>query len=290
MRRSFSNVGVSYTPNKLFYGLSFGNDACAEHEIGIKKLAKNLGVSYDSDNSPGIDCRVITKPENVLLLKSDTMVMLTTKRTRYTYATDKTMATFDDYKTWEFKNLTLEELKDNYVCAWDENHFQMIGSLKHFENLFETMKQCIDNKDVCIVSYKQPFSGISYQLFICHRLNVEIKNAIYNADMLGIHLKELLKEHGFDVLLKTKASFKNHHYFGCCSPHLLCSNIKNPNVVKEACEKAHTKYNLNFWVNYSDADDHYGWHTGEQIKEWLESDTKTLKQINEDFKKKYKNQ
>lgn len=41
-----------------------------------------------------------------------------------------------------------------------------------------------------------------------------------------------------------------------------------------------TKYDIHFWINYSDDDDNFGWYIAEDIIKWLSTPGLKLKSLN----------
>jgi hypothetical protein len=60
---------------------------------------------------------------------------------------------------------------------------------------------------------------------------------------------------------------------------------------REKLKKArNTKYDISYWINYSDDDDNAGWYTVEEIMRWLKSDkklTEVVPQEKAEYKKTY---
>ena len=59
-----------------------------------------------------------------------------------------------------------------------------------------------------------------------------------------------------------------------CSPKWICYGDEE---AREATKKKmNTQYDIMYWINYSDADDNFGWYTVEEIKEWLTGNKKLV--------------
>ena len=76
----------------------------------------------------------------------------------------------------------------------------------------------------------------------------------------------------------------NHGYYIACSPKWIdYEDAENREAKKK---EYHTKYDIMYWVNYSDDDDTHGHFTVEEIKEWL-GGKKKLSEIRKANEAKY---
>lgn len=69
-----------------------------------------------------------------------------------------------------------------------------------------------------------------------------------------------------------------------CSPYWIDYNDQKRR--KQIKKQYNTKYDIHFWINYSDDDDNFGWYTAEDIINWLSTPGLKLTQISKNGSKK----
>jgi hypothetical protein len=164
--------------------------------------------------------------------------------------------------------------KDNIATAWDGGSFG-IGVMgdKEVEYLKE-IRDAILNKNLTIANInlqpKNPFSRGSLSLLITDRIPQEAVDQMYAADKeyydrldyeVKIGMKKIIEKYG------NKKGYQGDKYFMACSPKWIdYDDVENR---EEQKKKYNTKYDIIYWINYSDNDNNYGWYTVEEIKKWL---------------------
>ena len=78
------------------------------------------------------------------------------------------------------------------------------------------------------------------------------------------------------VAEKKHNGYKGAKYFCACSPKWI--DYEDPENREKCKKEMNTKFDIQYWVNYSDDDDNYGYYTVEEIREWL-TGTKKLVEI-----------
>jgi hypothetical protein len=271
MRRGYQEFGI-IEEDGIFYGISLGWDFCAEHEWGIKDLKRLLGIN---DSKIGIEGRTITKSDEVIFIKDKKQALLRTK-------------------PWickpeqKIKDLLPSELYihdgdgKKIATAWSGSEFGVLVEGKENIEKLEELYNNFKNKNITIASIKGTlpvFSNSSLSLLIKDRLPKEALDSMYNVDKSALDLVEYEKEIGVTAL-KEKVrgnGYKGEKYFCACSPRWIdYENKENREAIKQKLE---TKYDIQFWINYSDDDENYGWYTAEEIIKWLSTPGLKLTQI-----------
>ncbi len=264
MRRATSNFSVIKDEN-IFYGISLGYDYCAEHEWGIEKMRKDLGIGTNPDVL-GLENRIVTKNNSVIFKKDEKQALLT------------------NHLPWRktVEEVTLKDLTPNdlsYVSqfskdlatAWDGEHFCIIVSgeenINHLENLYNQFKN--NNVAITRINSEIPaFSNASLCVLIADRLPQKSIDGMYAVDKAAKDLVDYEAEIGLTKLKEeTRNGYKKEKYYCACSPRWI--NYENPEAREKTKEKLGTKYDIQYWINYSDDDDNYGYYTVEEIKKWL---------------------
>ena len=297
MRRATYDYSI-LTDEDVFVGISLGADATSEHEWGIKEMRETFGIPESSKKTMGIKSRTISKcPENLLFKRDKNSAVLWVAYIDW-YPENKIrkelpdeIKNFKDQIKWsqEYRKRRLEkhkegdyisEEKDPLVTAWDGSTFgvAVVGETEAdwLEFLYEQFKK----KNIAIAMMNlnpgNPFSNNSLTLAILDRLPKEVHDMMYAADKKYYDLQDYEKKIGMikikDKVMKQRREkggnmHKDLHYYMACSAKW----IDYENEVERAKykEKHETKYDIHYWINYSDDDDNCGWYTVEQIKEWL---------------------
>lgn len=271
MRKAYKDFGI-IEENGVFYGISLGWDFCAEHEWGIKDLKILLGIN---DTKLGVDGRAITKNDEVIFVKDKKQALLRTKPWGY-----KDGDKLNDLLSGELYIYSKDDKKIS--TAWSGSDFGVLVEGKENIQKLEELYNNFKKNNIVIASLKgvvPVFSNSSLSLLIKDRLPQEALESMYNVDKKAIDLIEYEKEIGV-TKLKEKVrgnGYKGEKYFCACSPRWIdYENKGNREVLKK---KLGTKYDIQFWINYSDDDDNYGWYTAEEIIKWLSTPGLKLTQI-----------
>lgn len=293
MRRASQSNGLIVNNDK-FIGIALGFDFCAEHEWGITDLKRICGMPDASRKNMGVANRTITKVP-LLVFREETykkrkMALLFTGREWRTEGEN------DDYLPHDLKNWKEDLIwnekwnkehpdtgsdKDNIITAWDGGSFgvAVLGD-KEVEWLKE-LKAEIEKKNLTIavanLRAKNPFAGSSLCLMITDRIPKETLDALYMGDKEYFDREEYEEKIGMKKIIeKNKGRYGELHYFLACSPKWI--DYSDKEAREEQKKKHNTKYDIMYWINYSDDDNNYGWYTVEEIREWM-TGNKKLKDI-----------
>lgn len=295
MREASQDYGL-IVENDKFIGIALGYDYCAEHEWGIADLKRLCGMPEASKKNIGVKNRTITKVPPFVFKevteKNKKFAILYTGRT-WDKPEDLEKYLPHDFKNWTENLLrsekwnkehpnTRNDKKDNISTAWDDGSFGVaVMGDKEVEYLKE-LKEAIEKKNLTIavanLRAKNPFAGSSLCLLLTNRIPQETLDAMYHGDKEYFDREDYEKKIGMKKILTEKnKSYHSLHYFLACSPKWIDYNNEE-GTLEERKKKLNTKYDIEYWINYSDDDDNYGWYTVEEIREWM-TGTKKLAEI-----------
>jgi hypothetical protein len=310
MRKATSDYAF-ITDEDQFLGVSLGADFTSEHEWGIKGIREAFGIPESSKKNMGIKSRTITKCPHTLLFKRDKDSAVLWVAYEDWYPEKKVreelpreIANYKDLIKWDKEwyerqmkkakkskeeNPYIPEEKDPMITAWDEKSFGVAVVGEPFCDWLEFLYEQFKKKNVAIAMMNlhpgNPFSNSSLTLAVLDRLPKEVTDMMYQADKKYYDLEDYEKKIGM-VALKEKVKklrqkkaqesnshfYKGLHYYMACSPKWV--DYEDAENRKKKKEDWKTKYDILYWINYSDDDSNYGWYTVEQIREWLEGDRK----------------
>jgi len=291
MRKASDNYGF-FMDGDVFVGVSLGYDYCAEHEWGIKRMKNLFGIPEPTKKNMGIKGRTITTcDENALVFMEEThkknkFAILYT-RNRYSEIANipYDLKDYKDSISWRLKydeerNTEPERRKDPIATAWDEGSFG-IGVMGEKEILWlKELHEAFLNKNVVIAFTSMPnnpFTGTSLCLLIADRVPEELSSKMYLADKEFYDREDYEKKIGMKKIIEkygNKNGYKKDKYFCACSPKWV--NYNNEEAREATKKKMNTQYDIMYWINYSDADDNFGWYTVEEIKEWFTGNKKLV--------------
>lgn len=291
MRKASDNYGLIVIDDK-FIGVSLGYDFCAEHEWGIKNLKRIFGIPEPCKENMGVKSRSITKNIDYLCFVEDKVKKVKTAAlftgNKYGEKMDDLPRDLENYKKniewnmkWNAEHPDSRHTKDPMVSAWDEGSFgvAVVGD-KEVEYLQELRQAFIDVNVVIThinLSPKNPFANSSLSLLIADRIPQESIDAMYAADKEyfdkidyeeKIGMKKILEKHG------NKDGYRGAKYFCACSPKWI--NYEDAVAREEQKKKYNTKFDIMYWVNYSDDNDNSGWYSVEEIREWMTTKKKLV--------------
>ena len=285
MRRASQDNGLIVDEGK-FIGVALGYDYCAEHEWGISDLKRLCGMPDATKQNAGIKNRTITKVPP-LMFKEEThkkqkfAILFTGRAWDNAESIEKYLP--HDFKNW-IEDLIRNEKwnkehpdtrgdKDNIITAWDGSGFGVaVMGDKEVEYLKE-LKTAIEEKRLTIavsnLRAKNPFAGSSLCLLITDRVPQETSHAMFVGDMEYFDREDYEEQIGMKkIIQKNKGGYHELHYFLACSPKWIDYNNRNGKL-EEGKKRMNTKYDIMYWINYSDDDDNAGWYSVEEIREWL---------------------
>lgn len=273
MRRAYNNVHIIKDDN-TFYGVSLGFDFCAEHEWGTKKMKSKFGID---STKIGVNGRSITKGD-VMFMQDDNLCVLTSRKPWFSWEKPKENITVKDLLSYDIQNMY-----NDFECAWDEEDFCIATKDKGLFKLIEELSGEFKNNNIVISFIKSDlpaFANSSLSILIKDRLPESVTESMYSVDKSAIDLVEYEAKIGITKLKEqTRGNgYKGDKYFMACSPKWISyDDAKHREKRKKELK---TKYDIMFWVNYSDDDENYGWYIAEDIIKWLSTPGLKLKSLN----------
>ncbi len=290
MRKTSQNYDFLVIDDK-FIGISLGYDYCAEHEWGIEGIRRSFGMPESSKKNMGVLSRSITKnPPMVFNTSTKKKKKFAILYTGYSYDKQEELENrlpyelknYQDDLIWnEEYNTKHNRDKDNLITAWCGDSFGIaVMGDKEVQWLTE-LHQALKSNNICIavvnLRVKNPFSGSSLSILIKDRIPQETLDAMYSSDKEYYDLHDYEEKIGMKKIKeKHKGSYGKLHYYMACSPKWISYTDEEAREKQKNVNK--TKYDIVYWINYSDDDNNYGWYTVEEIREWL-TGTKKLTEI-----------
>jgi hypothetical protein len=172
-------------------------------------------------------------------------------------------------------------MKDFIRTAWSGEGFG-IGTIGSEETKYLTeLYECFQTNNIVISSLatmpNNPFARAGLAIMIADRVSQDWLDSMYSADKEAYDLAKYVKKIGTAKLLAkygNKNGYRGDKFFSSCTPRW----IDYDNEVDREIEKKkdNTKYDVEYWVNYSDDDDNSGWYTVEEIREWMKGKKKLI--------------
>ena len=288
MRRAYNDYGTIVIDDK-FIGISLGYDFAAEHEWGIDGIKRRFGMPELTKKTLGVAARSITKSIDNLVFKKETYkkkkfaILYTGYYYRTLEESEKNIPRdLENYKKdilWQIERdekhqSKHRETKDPVVTAWSGDDFGVgvmgIDEVSYLEELYEAL----NNNNIVIthinITPDNPFSNSALSVLIKDKIPQNFIDAMYNADKEHQDRIDYEKKIGMTKIKEKygkKNGYKEHGYYIACSAKWIDYDDKE-NREKEK-EKYDTKYDIIYWINYSDDDDTHGWFRVEDIKKWL---------------------
>lgn len=301
MRKAFNDYGIIVDDGK-FIGIALGYDYCSEHEWGISGIKRVCGIPESSRKCMGIDNRTIRKVPEIKF--SEVNVNRTTKNLmKGKYAIlyverasmwksdevsddDNLPYVFNNWRQdltwnhkWNQKQDNPKNKKDNIITAWDEDSFGVAVMGEKEVQYLKELKEAIETKNFSIASANfravNPFAGTSLCLLIRDRIPQDVLNDMYIGDKSHYDKEDYEKKIGMKKLIEKKGNKNGYHglhYFMACSPKWI--NYEDKEDREKQKKEYNTKYDIMYWINYSDDDNNCGWYTVEEIKQWLKGKKK----------------
>lgn len=248
MRRTFTGQQIVSANDGRFVGICLGYDFCAEHEWGIAGLKRAFGIPERATREKhGADARTATvcPPSNDLWF---------VRRGGFRY-----LMYWHHYEPWTPArrstvdlNGVLQAYRDDneLVAAWDEKSFGLRMPVAGGEQKLTKLYQAIQDKDLMIfLGAPEPFGGRGLVLCIRSRVDAEILEAMGEADLDYIALREAAEATGIAARLDKAGK----RYFAL-SPRW--ANEEKTDVV--------------FWLNPMEQQrNNFGWFTVADLDDWI---------------------
>jgi len=309
MRRATQDYSIIIDESgEQLIGIALGYDYCAEHEWGIDDLKRRFGMPEGGRKNMGIKSRSITKNIPNLIFKKEIYKKqkFALLYTGYQYWREgeeiHIPRDLENYKKdiqWRAEYYTKNPSehrrdKDPMVTAWSGGDFG-VGVMGEKEVVWlEELYEAFKNKNVVIAILNHrvynPFAGTSLSLMIKDRLPQEISDKMYSADKEYYDKEDYEKKIGMTKIKEKNRGQSdgkyghNHGYYIACNAKWIDYNDKEKREAKK--KEYHTKYDIFYWVNYSDDDDTHGWFSVEEIKAWL-TGKKKLSEIRKENEARY---
>ena len=289
--------------NDNFIGIALGYDFCAEHEWGIAELKQRFGIPEITKKTLGIKNRSITICIDNLIFKKQTFkkrnfaILYTGTRWKSSNKKDPIPHNLENYKESILYHDEYNKTKDSIKTAWDGGSFG-IGVMGEKEvKLLEDLYNAFLNKNIAITFInmlpKNPFSNLSLCVLIKDKIPQKFLDDMYNADKKYQDRIDYEKKIGMTKLKKKNKgnSYNNlyghqHGYYMACSAKWIDYDNKENCKIKK--KEYHTKYDIIYWINYSDDNNNYGYFSVEEIRAWLKGKKKLI-EIRKENEEKWKN-
>ena len=285
MRRASCDNGLIIYENK-FIGISLGYDYCAEHEWGFKGIKRLVGMPEPSKKLMGVKNRSITIcPKNLVFKEeTDNNKKYATLITAYIDWNDKIddrlpndLQNYKEDFKWNIKwskDHPDSEEKDQLITAWDENSFGIVVMGEKEVQYLKELYEAFQNKNITIARLNfggiNPFSNASLSILITDRLPQIALDGFLHADKELYDRKDYEEKIGMKKIIEkygNKNGYNGDKYFLACSPNWI--SYDNAEYREKRKAEMKTKYDIIYWINYSDNDNNNGWYTVEEIKKWL---------------------
>lgn len=243
MRRAY------YNQQWLDFGINLGADYCAEHEFGIKTLARRCNLN---DSQLGIEKRRINNinQNNILLKKEKNILNLVIDNE----------TGINSYKT----SLNISECSfsdEMLITAWDECSL-LIRTKDNFQKLNNLHQAIVNNNAAIWVASKiNPFGTNGLILTIIDQIPKNLLKEIYDQD---IDYQKLLAASAQIGIIQKINAFNNGQLSSPC-----CYFSLNPYWTPE---NKQTNYSVIYWLNPVWQDKNItDYVTVEELEQWLEN-------------------
>lgn len=253
MRRSRETTIVR-NEDGIATGVAMKADFTAEHEWGIDKLNAILGVKR---SKLGIAGRTIINTEKLHLVHG--------KKGTYLYT--------DNYLMYDASRLDkhheLHSHSSPLTSAWSDEAFCVCATKKEDIEVLEEIYKRAQKKDVAIGlggnHPDNPFDRPGLGIYIISRMSKDLVEKIYNVDLDWQKLqkadkktkvaKELeAKFHPSRIGFSVKAAWAENHH-----------EKRGDKPIEET-----TQFPVVYWLRFID---YCGWHTVEEIRQWIQTGT-----------------
>ena len=253
--------------NGVFLGFNLGADYCAEHEWGIRDLARDLGLPTGSDVF-GIKKYTITKQPSLMRV-----LRYQSHNVKYVSILVHTHSWLNEYDDKRLRanfapqgNVVSKTDTDFASATWGEEGFAITVPYKYRECIYK-LEQAIKNNDLALFFMKtknNPFSNAGLCVMIASLVPEELKEAMLARDKNAYELINAAAKTGIEAQIK--ASGKD--FFAL-----------SPRWVKDLNGDKKTKYPVAFWLNpYNQNKYASGYFTVEELQLWCEDKGPVVRQ------------
>lgn len=268
MRNTYHNKAIARTAKGKFIGVNLGADHCAEHEFGIDRIKKNLGIL---NKDAGYSSHRITSHGNLAFKFDDKALFIYVNQNRYHLPEDQMQEIFDEKKK-DFAVTLKSQFKrgeenptgrsydtegHKFVSAWDEGSFAIMFH-KSLKADYEALSKALEDLDVCIsVGGRQVFANGGLSLLISSRIPDEWEQELKASQRDADKLEKTSNKTGIHKTLK-----KAGKEFFALSPRWDEEN----------------KGEVIFWLNPIEQDIYnYGWFNVGDLTKWANNEGPVMK-------------
>lgn len=286
MRLSYRGGPLTDNEGK-FIAWNLGADYCAEHEWGIVKLKKLLGIgskekifSIYERKVFGIERRRITKADPDTIYYNEVKnraVLIVGDEVKFERSYNgeeglkkiadrfKPYRSYSDYKSRKYTTKP--------TTAWDQGAFIIHVEGKEHKEYLRELYEAIKSGDAALwLGGGGVFENAGLVVGIISRIPKDAATLMYDRDKEQYELERDAKKTGIENRLR-KAG-KGWH---ALSPGRLLKSTKRGEVK--------SKYNVMFWLNPMDQQqNNYGWFTVEQLDQWAKDEGPIIKKDSVDKK------
>lgn len=304
MRQGTNDFALYCDDNEKFIGVSLGHGYCAEHEWGYDGIKRSFGIPELNAKTLGIKSRSTTKCIDALIFKKETykkkkFAVLYCGRGWSTKEKEEKELPYGlrNYKkdiNWrvEFEAKRKakskspddeREAKDSIITAWDGDSFGIgvMGeeNVKYLEDLYNAFLNNNASFGYVNPMPNNPFSHASLSIMITDRIPQDVLDQMHYLDKRQWDKEVYEKKIGMTKLKqKTRQASHDdmyghqHGYYIACSAKWI-EYDDEVELEKNKLERG-TKYDIMYWVNYSDDDNTHDHFTVEEVREWLKGKKK----------------
>lgn len=264
MRRG-NGGGIRRTESGEIESANLGADYTAEHEWGIKDLARDFGL--DPSAAPGVPRRIIRNvPQHGGLFIDETLNALAYVG-RYNDSPDNRLS---GHSATELGRISEGE---SLAGAWSDGDFAVrFPDTEQGRKDVLDLWEAFDRKDIAFLFANvgdNPFARAGLNLVIVSRLPQEIVDDLAEKDADNDRLLEAATATGIKPRIDAAVKAQGGSYRGLIGYYALSPRWAT-SIRSTADGALETKYPVIFWLNPTNQQDNKaGYFTVEQLDEWL---------------------
>lgn len=262
MRRAYNDIVILLNNESKIIGVALGFDFCAEHEFGIQKIKKSLGIPEITRKVNGLNGRTATDYSNIYFGS------FTDKKVKYFYFLCKSYFlsyhSNPEQRAEDIKKKT-KEIAKQYLpysdreisTAWDDGEFIVVTKN---EELYNCLVSAVEKKTLCVGA------GVSKGPFSRGGIAIIDSNGEEDEDMVKKDLEYIEhQERASNVSSWLEPRIRKTKGF-----YALIGSV----IDEKRKEEKNTKYDIIFWLNPTDQRKYNsGYFTVEDLLEWCEKDS-----------------